>query len=121
MAKRLASGEMRHTVIVMQHKIEAGTTAYDSYGQVSISTTAWDHGKRMRAKIEQLSGAELEVARQTYARASYRLTVDYNSTLASTGGGRRLVKFGTRQMFVGGVLNEDLENRQLQLLCGEER
>ena len=47
MARRLAAGEMRHTVIIKEHKIEAGSTAYDSFGQLSVSTTAWHHGKKV--------------------------------------------------------------------------
>jgi nucleotidyltransferase/DNA polymerase involved in DNA repair len=121
MAKRIPAGEMRHVVTIREHKIEAGTTAYDSYGQLSVSSTAWETGITTRAKIEQLSADELVIARQIYPSASYRVTVDYNSTLARTGGTRRAGVFGSRFLFVGGIINPDLENVQLQLLCGEER
>lgn len=121
MAKRIPAGEMRHYVTIAEHKIDAGTTAYDSYGQVSVSTTAWTTAIATRAKIEQLSGDEAIVARQIYPLASHRVTVDYNSTLASTGGSRRCVVFGGRYLHIGAVVNPDLENVQLQLLCGEER
>lgn len=112
---------MRHLVTIKEHKIEGGTTAYDSYGQLSPSSTAWVTGASVRGKIEQLTGTEAELARQIYPQASHRVTVDYNSTLASTGGTRRAVVFGSRFMYIGGVVNPDLENFQLQLLCGEER
>ena len=121
MAKRIAAGLMRHTVTIKEHKIDAGTTAYDSFGQLSKSSTAWATGITTRAAVEQLSGDEAIVARQIYPRATYRIVVDYNSTLASTGGSRRAVVFGTRFFHIGAVLNEDMENVQLQLLCGEER
>lgn len=121
MAKRIPAGEMRHVVTIKQHRIESGTTAYDSFGQLSVSTTAWETGWKTRAKIEQLTGSEAELARQVYARATHRVTIDYNSTLDSTGGARRAVVFGSRYLWIGAVVNEDLENRQLQLLCGEER
>jgi head-tail adaptor len=121
MAKRIPAGEMRHYVTIKEHKIDAGTTAYDSFGQVSISTTAWTTGITTRAAIEQLSGDEAVVARQIYPRATHRVTVDYNSTLASTGGTRRAVVFGSRYLHIGAIINPDLENWQLQLLCGEER
>jgi len=121
MARRIPAGEMRHTVEIREHKIESSTTAYDSFGQLSSSTTAWQRGITTRAKIEHLSGDELTIARQLYARASHRVTVDYNSTLDSTGGSRRAVVFGSRWLFVGSIVNDDLENRQLKLLCGEER
>lgn len=121
MAIRIPAGEMRHVVAIKEHKIDAGTTAYDTYGQVSVSTTAWATGITTRAKIEQLSGNESVIARQIYANATHRVTIDYNSTLASTGGARRAVVFGSRFLHIGAVINPDLENRQLQLLCGEER
>jgi len=112
---------MRHSVTIKEHKIEAGTTAYDTFGQLSQSSTAWVTGITTRAKIEQLSGDEATIARQIYPRASHRVVVDYNSTLASTGGSRRAVVFGSRFLYVGAVVNPDLENVQLHLLCGEER
>jgi len=112
---------MRHVVKVLQHKIEAGSTAVDTYGQISASTTAWETGVVTRAKIEQLTGDEAIVARQVYARASHRLTIDYNSTLASTGGQRRAVEFEGRQMYIGGIIDTEMEHLQLILLCGEER
>lgn len=121
MSTRVPAGEMRHQVTIKEHKIESGSTAVDTYGQVSASSTAWATGITTRAKIEQLSGRELELARQNYATATHRVTIDYNSTMNSTGATRRAVVFGSRFMFIGAVLNEDMENRQLQLLCGEER
>jgi head-tail adaptor len=121
MAKRIPAGEMRHLVTIKEHKIESGTTAYNTYGQVSVSTTAWQTGITTRAKIEQLSGSEAEVARQIYPLATHRVTIDYSSTLESTGGSRRAVVFGSRYLHIGAILNADLENVQLQLLCGEER
>ena len=121
MARRVPAGEMRHLIRIKQHKIEDGSTAYDAYGLISASSTAWETGTVMRAKIEQLSGEEAMNARQIYPRATYLITVDYNSTLASTGGTRRAVLFDDRFMHVGGILNPDMENIQLQLLCGEER
>ena len=121
MAKRTPAGERRHLVTVKQHKIETGTTGYDTFGQVSPSSTAWQTVVITRAAIEQLSGNEAVVARQIYANASHRVKVDYNATLASTGGSRRQVVFGTRSLHIGAVLNPDLENFELHLLCGEER
>ena len=121
MIKRVPAGQMRHVVTIKDHKIESGSTAYDSYGQISVSTTALQTGIRTRAKIEQLTGEEAVIARQIYPKATYMVTVDYNSTLDSTGGSRRVVTFGNRKLHIGAVINPDMENRQLQLLCGEER
>ena len=121
MAKRMPAGRKRHFVTIKEHKIESGSTDYDSYGQISASSTAWTTGITTRAAIEQLSGTEAEVARQIYPHATYMVTVDYNSTLASTGGSRRAVVFDSRFLHIGGVINPDMENIELQLLCGEKR
>lgn len=121
MAKRIPSGEMRHIVTIRRHKFELGSTGYDSFGQLSISTTAWNTGIQRRAAIDQLRGEEAIVAKQLYPNASHKVTVDYDDTLASTGGARQAVFFGSRVLFVGAVLNPDMENVQLELLCGEER
>ena len=121
MVKRIPAGDMRHTITIKQHKIESASTALNDYGQVSASSTAWETGEIMRAKIEQLTGDERVIARQIYPSASHRVTVDFNSTLASTGGSRRAVVFDRRFMYIGGIINPDMENIQLQLLCGEER
>jgi head-tail adaptor len=119
--RRIPAGDMRHVVTIKEHKIEAGSTALDTFGQLSVSSTAWTSTVTRRAKIEQLSGDEAQIARQLYPRATYRVTVDYDEVLASTGGSRRSVLFNNRYLFVGAVLNPDMENVQLQLLCGEER
>ena len=122
MSVRVPAGEMRHTVVIKEHKIESNSTGYDTaYGQVAVSTTAWQTGITCRAKIESLSGQEAVVARQLYPNATHRVTIDYNSTMNSTGGTRRAVVFGSRYLHIGAIINEDQENRQLQLLCGEER
>src|SRR3990167_4505919 len=99
--RRLAAGDMRHVVTIRQHKIEAGTTALDTYGQLSASSTAWTNTITRRAKIEQLSGDEALIARQLYPHASYKVTLDYDETIASTGGSRRLVSFNNRSLFIG--------------------
>ena len=121
MAKRIPAGLMRHKVTIKQHKVESATTAYDTYGQLSASSTAWTDVATVRAAVEQLGGSEAQIARQLYPNATYRVTVDYNSILASTGGSRRAVVFNSRFMYIGSVGNPDLENVQLELLCGEER
>lgn len=121
MYRRVPAGEMRHKVTIYRHKIETGSTAVDEYGQVSTSTTARAVVARPRAKVEQLSGQQAEIARQIYPEASYQVTIDYLASLDSTGGTRRSVDIGSRVLHIGAVINPDLENRQLQLLCGAER
>jgi head-tail adaptor len=121
MAKRIPAGHMRHRVVIKRHKLDAGTTAYDSFGLVSASSTAWDTVATKRAHIEALSGNEAVLARQLYANATYRVTLDYDQTLSSVGGSRCAVVHDGRFLYVGAVIQPDLEHVQLQLLCGESR
>lgn len=118
---RIPAGEMRHVVIIKEHKIDLGTTAYDSYGMVSISSTAWVTAATVRAKIEELGAGESDISRQKFPTSSHMVTIDYSSTLASTGGPRRAVVFGSRFLHIGAILNPGNENRQLVLICGEEK
>jgi len=120
MAMRIPAGQMRHKVTIQQHKIDAGSTAYDTYGQVSTSSTAWETVATVRAKIEQVGAIEGDVER-AYPKATHRATIDYNPTVATTGGARKRLLFQGRPMFIGAVVNPDFEDIQLQLWCGEER
>lgn len=119
MSVRLPAGEMRHVLKIMEHKIESNTTAYDTYGMVSASSTAWHYVSTVRGNIKELSGAKESISRQKYPTASHMVTIDYNSILASTGGTRRAFLFGTRWMFMSAILNPDQENRQMQVVCSE--
>ncbi len=120
MAKRVPAGEMRHVIKLMEHKIETGSTAYDTYGMISASSTAWNRIAIVRAKIEELSGAKNEISRQAYPTASHMITIDYSTTLATTGGPRRAIVFNnTRWIYIRAIMNPDQENRQLQMICSE--
>ena len=118
--RRTPSGEKRHWVWIKRHKIESSSTAVDAYGQLSTSSTALVNVTGTWAKIEQLNGTELEVARQIYPQASYQITIDYSSTLDSTGATRREVEYNNRIYHIGAIVNPDLENIEMQLLCGTE-
>ena len=125
MAKRIPAGEMRHTVKIERHTIEttADTTGdpYNYYAHISSTSGDWSDVLSCRAKIENLRGEEGILARQVYPSASHRITINYFSTMNTTGATRRRVTFGSRTMHIGAILNPDEENLQLQLLVGEEK
>lgn len=121
MVRRRPAGEFRHVIDIVTHPLDAGTT-FDTYGQVTTATTAWSKTlANRRAKIEQLSGDELALARQLYPNASYRITMDYESALNSTGATRKAVIFANRFLYIGAIQNTDMENIEHVLLCGESR
>lgn len=112
---------MKHLVTVKKRKIDRGTTAYDSYGAVSASSTAWETVCVRRAKIDALNATEAQIARQVYPTASHRVILDYDATLASTGANRCAILWNDRFLHVAGVINVSGWNWQLEVLCGEER
>jgi len=115
MAKRIPAGNMRHRVKIQTND---GEGTYDSYGQ---ETATWSTTDEVRAAIEPLRGREAEYARQLYATATTKVTVDYLEVLNSTGATRRRVLFGSRALNIGSVVNVDEEGFVLELLCGEEK
>ena len=118
MAKRIPAGDLRHVVSIQDNTAE-GT--YGTYGEVASTSTSWGTLKSLRAKIEQLSGNEATIARQIYPTVTHRVTIDYCSTLGSTGATRRRVQFGSRNFNIFAVMNVDEENVQMELLCSEDR
>ena len=121
MANRIPAGELRRVVTIRQRKIDANTTDYDTYGQVSASSTAWETIADRRAKIEMLTADEAVIARQVYPRATHRVILDYEETLDSTGANRCALVYDGRYLHVGAVINETLGRWQLEVLCGEQR
>lgn len=106
----------------MRHQISLQSfgTAVNTYGQASTTGT-WSTDKTVRAAIEPLGGNEAVLARQIYPKATFRVTIDYQSTLNATGATRTRVLFGSRALYIGSIRNYDEENFQQELLCGEER
>lgn len=104
---------LRHEV-----SIQAKTTSLNTYGQAS-TTGSWTTEKTVRAHIETLSGRELDLARQVFPTATRRVTIEYLSTMDSTGATQRRVLFGSRALYIGHIDNPEFENWHLELLCGE--
>ncbi len=118
MPRRIAAGELRHLISIQSH---GGEGTYDTYGQISASTTNWTTDQNLRAKVEPLQGQEAVLAQQTYPKATHRVTTEYYSALNSTGATRKRILFGSRVLHIGAILNEEEESWHLELLCGEER
>ena len=116
MAKRIPAGMLRHRVA-----IQSNTTALDSFGHQVATSSGWTTDANVRAHIESLEGREAELAQQVYPNATRRVTIEYLSTLDTTGATRKRLLLGSRPLFIGHVNNPEFENWHLELLCGEER
>lgn len=117
--RRIKAGDMRHEVHVLEHKIESNSTAYDGYGMVSASSTAWKRLQIVRGKYESLGVSKPFIAGQQEPNASHRITIDYLPVLATTGGPRRALSVNGRMLYIQGALDVDFEQRQLQVFCSE--
>ena len=104
------AGTMRHVVNIQK---DSGAGTYDSLGQTSGSAVTVENG--VKCSIENLTGRELELARQVFPLATHRVRMLYRADVNE----KYWLLFGTRKLHVGHVENVDELNRELRLLVGE--
>lgn len=105
-------GRLRHRVTLQQQ-----TTAYDSLGRQSRQPTGWTNVAGLWAEVRELSGREAEKAKQIVADASHAVTIRFRPGVNSQ---QRLL-FRGRVFQIKAVLDDDSTQRELLLLCGEDR
>lgn len=93
-------------------ELQSRSAAQDSFGGQS---TTWTTALTAWARIEPLSGRALEAARQRHAEVTHRVTIRYRVGIAAA----MRVKYGSRLLDIGYVLNPGEANEQLQLFCTE--
>lgn len=93
-------------------ELQSATVAADSYGEPiqtwTTYTTVW-------AAVAPLSGRELIYAQQVSSETNIRITIRYTSAVAV---GHR-VKYGTRYFDINAVIDRDMRNEQIELMCKE--
>ena len=107
----LGAGDYRHPATVLKPST-SGTV--DSYGKFTPNSTA-SFSARIRA--EPLYGEDAAYARTQYPQARYRVWMRYDSRINEE---CRMVLSNGSTLHVYGI-NENFENRELILTCGEER
>lgn len=93
-------------------ELQSATTAADSYGE-PIQT--WATYATVWAAVVPLSGRELIYAQQVSSETNIRITIRYTSSVAV---GHR-VKYGTRYFDINAVIDRDMRNEQIELMCKE--
>lgn len=101
-------GAMRHRICV--ERPVSGTP--DAFGH---QPDAWETLADAYASIEPLSGRDLELARQSQARVTHRVTIRYREGVDV----RCRILHRDRALNVRSVLREDEGSRVLNLLCEE--
>lgn len=92
--------------------IQQRSTSKDTFGQESVT---WSDRLSCWAKIEPLSGRELELGQAVASEVSHRVTVLYRAGITSA----MRVLYQGRYFDIHGVLDVETAHVVLELLCGE--
>jgi SPP1 family predicted phage head-tail adaptor len=92
--------------------IQSRTETTNSTGEV---TWTWSDYKTLRAAVEPLRGQEYFAARQLQSSTTTRIRLRYISGLTN----KMRVKHGGRYYAIEGIINPEMRNRELQLMCVE--
>ncbi len=106
---RIRSGPLRHRIQILD--IDPGV--YDTTGEPSSSGTPF--GPPVWARVESLSGRELESAQQINSQITHRITMRWQRGIRAT----QSVLFGDRYFRVEAAINPNEQNKILYLFCIE--
>lgn len=105
-------GRLRHRVELQQQIV-----GLDSLGRQNRTGAEWQRVALLWAAVIEVSGREAERARQIVADASHAVAIRYRAGVNTE---QRLL-FRSRVLEIRAVLDEDGTQRELLLLCGEQR
>lgn len=104
----MIAGKLRHSVQLIRDVVTGtGNRGQAETTPITLATVP--------AAIEELSGTELEKAKQLVATATTRVTIRYYEGLTTAD----RVQFGDRVLNIGHILNFDNRNFSLVLTCSE--
>lgn len=93
-------------------ELQSATTAKNTYGE---DVKTWATYTTVWASVVPLSGRELIYAQQISSEINIRVTIRYAATVAV---GHR-VKYGTRYFDINAVIDREMKNEQIELMCKE--
>lgn len=102
-------GRMRRRI-----SVERSTPTLDRFGQ---SQPAWAEVYPCWADVRDLSGMELQIARQIRPEVTHAITIRYPPSLALTPKDR--INYGGRILNISAITNPDQRNRTLEILATE--
>lgn len=103
----MKAGQLRHRVT-----LETETKTQSSSGAL---TSTWATLDKVWAQIEPMSSRELMEASQRGTNETHKVTLRYRDDLTT----KERVKFGTRVLNIGSLVNVGERNRTLVLMCEE--
>lgn len=113
MANQITARGLLNRVITIE---ERDDDALDEHGQPSGQWISWRTD--YPAKIETLSGRQLELARRIWEEASIRVTMDY---VAGLNQHRHRFRLGDSTLHIGFVEDVDLEGITHVVLCARRQ
>jgi len=105
------AGRLRHRVEV---QTLSGSTSASGRG---LSQKTFTTAETVRADVQFLNGREGLLAKQLVPSATHRVHVRYSSNIDETA----RLKFGSRYLNIISVERVDERQREMWLLCGEEK
>lgn len=100
-------GKLRHRV-----KLQHVSATQDNYGE---SVRQWSTYKTVWARVEPLSGRELEHAQQISAETSHRVTIRHHNNVAV----EDRIEHDDTVLEVTAIINPDRRNEKMILMCKE--
>lgn len=113
---RFRGSWLRHKVDVYEEAGADSGDALDTLGQPSGPDDLVASG--IHARIEPLSGSELEIARQEHSTVTHVITIRYQPSLSGLGPAHYF-KWGSRKFYISSVINPEERNVALVCTCTE--
>ena len=104
------AGALRHRVQILKP-----STQKDALGQRVEAFTPIDEPSTVAASVKNLSGRELERAKQVVAEATHEVIVRYRSGITKS----HRISFKGRTIAIGHVDNVEELNQLLRMTCSE--
>ena len=105
----IPSGELRHPIDIRSRSDTRGTRGQRT-GSDDVNVSVF-------AKVEPLSGRELETARQRYGLATHLVTTWHPGFDVTR---KHIVLYRGRTLSIGYVKDEDEMDQQIKMVCGED-
>lgn len=105
---RIKSGEFRHRIIIVKPTLAQDTAGGWQIDSENTVATVW-------AKIEALTGRELQAAQQKVSEVTHKITIRWFPGIVAS----MNIWFAKRQFQIQDVQNPDEVHKMLELLCLE--
>lgn len=109
----IGAGKRRHHMVIKKKS----SSDFDEGGQTLVLPP--DDVATVWASIEPLRGQEALLARQLDATLSHRITIPWSSDIATIDPSH-FIDFGDRRFHISEVRNIREENREMEIIAGEQ-